>query len=794
MPEQPGSIEFWNVYVFVGLAVFAYILSLSSESMASQIHLVDDADEDDDADMYGWERNEDPNAPLTTRSGILGLEGLKWVQQQRQQPIPIGEEGDGQDDQEFKQNTTRSLPSAAMDYMGIHDDGSAQSSIQHSRPGRKNSSGKILMVSAKERKQMLQAEYYANASLPTTIRFVDTQGVPHQKVIRRGMSSGTLGSNGSISGATGDQPGFVYNTVGYYGTVGRGDGLRRVGSGLRNQQNFRGIGVAHHGTMYGAGSNVLNELNEGSPRTVQTDSLRHQPLIKFDSPKGSVRSAGGERSVNPAQAVDNRPPGSGYIPSCMDVFGGQNNDNGEGPSNTSRLTQSVAGSPTTRGRSNSWDGSATQKVGPSQNEIHRWLAEGAGTLEGPSFSYARERAVEERALDESFQNDRLRHSPSSDATTVTSPPIGPLGSKEFPYSGIGFEDHARRSSTTTGMGDKPHHRDGIAPDEIVFTKEPEALTDEEERRLSEDTHVNIQTSTPTPVSSQPLSPPHEFVARLREPTLPRELDFSQQVGQPSHTPTESQGLFLGGGASAGYGTHAYGVPIPPGQYDSFDSMPSPPHVQHFMLPISAASSLFDDELDHQATIHGSDSRPMSLFSNHYRSGHNSVIGSPVGSRPSSRAPSVLMTIFDEPVQVPSLSHPGSRNVSRSGSLVGGGGTSRTGSMFPQASATTGLGIGGIDTGTTGTGPGPGSGAESAHSPETSVGPFDEIRDSEHRLQFDDDVDLNHLEMSPELIQAEYARREDMKRREREVEAQLAKSESRHHHQQHGWKGKGRGEG
>ncbi|KAF9021663.1 Potassium channel [Haplosporangium bisporale] len=540
-----------------------------------------------------------------------------------------------------------------------------------------------------------------------------------------------------------------------------------------------GIGVAHHGTMYGAGSNVVNELNERNPRIVQTDSLRHQPLIKFDSPKGSVRSAGGERSGNPAQAGDNRPPGNGYIPSCMDVFGGQNSDNGEGPSNTSGVNLSVAKPPITRGRSNSWDGSASRMVGPSQNEIHRWLAEGAGTLEGPSFSYARQRSAE------SFQDDGVRHSPSSDVTRVTSPPIGPSGSKEFSNTGVGSEDHTGRSSIASGTGDRPHHRDGVAPDEIVFTEEPAAMTDEEERRLSEEAHVITQTSS-IPVSPQPLSPPHEFVARLREPTLPRELNFPQQVVSPlSQTGTESQGLFLGGGTGAGYGTHALGVPIQPGQYDSFDSMPSPPHLQHFMLPISASASLFDDDLDHQATIHGSDSRPMSLFSNHHRSSHNSVIGSPVGSRPSSRAPSVLMTIFDEPVQVPSLSHPGSQNVSRSGSFVGGG-TPRTGAVFPQAGATTGLGIGGVDTGTTGSETG------SMHSPETSVGPFDEVRGSEYRLQFDDDVDLNHVEMSPELVQAEYARREDMKRREREVEAQLDKSGPRHH-QQHGRKSKDRGE-
>ncbi|KAF9319393.1 Potassium channel [Podila horticola] len=793
VPQAPGSIEFWNVYVFVGLAVFAYILSLSSESMASQIHLVDDQDEDDDAHMYGWERNEDPNALLTTQSGILGLEGLKWAQQQQQQPILIGE-GEQQDHEDSKQNTTRSLPGVVMDYMGIsHDDASAQSSIQRSRLGRKSSSGRILMVSAKERKQMLQAEYYANSSLPTTIRFVDTQGVPHQKVIRRGMSGGTLGStNESVSGATGDQPGFVYSTVGYYGTVGRGgDGLRRAGSGLRNQQNFSGIGVARHGTMYGAGSNVMNELTEGNQAgVVQTDSLRHQPLIKFDSPKGSVRSAGGERSVQPTPTTDNRAQGIGYIPSCMDVFGGQNKDNGEGPSRPSGSKLAVADSPTARGRSNSWDGSTTQTMGPSQNEIHRWLAEGAGTLEGPSFAYARAQA-EELGIDEGFQNDRIRQSQSSDATRVTSPPLaGSSGYKDFPPTAAGLEEYAVLSSTP-GVGGRPHHRDGVAPDEIIFMEEPAAMTDEE-RLLGESDRLNTYASAQVPVSTQP-SPPHAFIARIREPTLPRDLDRPLQG--PPQTVAESQGLFLGGGSGAGYGTHAYGVPFSPNQIDTFDNMPASPQPQHFVLPLSAPASLFDDDLDHQASIHGSDSRPMSLFSNQYRSNHNSVIGSPVGSRPSSRAPSVLMTIFDEPVSAPNLSRPGSRSVSRSGSLVGGS-HSRTGSMFPPSSgATTGLGIGGVDIWTAGS-PGSGSGMGSAmHSPETSVGPFDEARDE--RLQFDDDVDLNKLEMSPEMVQAEYARREDMRRREREVEAQLAKTGSRHHHHQqqqhHGWKGKGRGE-
>ncbi|KAG0197158.1 Potassium channel, partial [Mortierella sp. NVP41] len=190
VPTEPGSIEFWNVYVFVGLSVFAYILSLSSESMASQIHLVDDQDDDNDDDMYGWERNEDPNAPLTTRSGILGLEGLKWLHHQQNmqrresvQSIRVGQEGKPLDNNNiiYNDNSNSGLPNVGID--GSQDgNGSQQTSLQRSRPHRKSSVGKILMVSAKERKQMLEAEYYATHSLPTTIRFVDTKGMPHQKI------------------------------------------------------------------------------------------------------------------------------------------------------------------------------------------------------------------------------------------------------------------------------------------------------------------------------------------------------------------------------------------------------------------------------------------------------------------------------------------------------------------------------------------------------------------------------------------------------------------------------------
>ncbi|KAI1311285.1 hypothetical protein EDD11_003531 [Mortierella claussenii] len=125
VPQEPGSIEFWNIYVFVGLTIFAYILSLFSESMASQIHLVDDKDVDDDEDIYGWGQCEvageeeeeggfesfsalgshasniyggataaDPRMTLqfthpATCSGMLGLEGMRWVESQQLRLSPL---------------------------------------------------------------------------------------------------------------------------------------------------------------------------------------------------------------------------------------------------------------------------------------------------------------------------------------------------------------------------------------------------------------------------------------------------------------------------------------------------------------------------------------------------------------------------------------------------------------------------------------------------------------------------------------------------------------------------------
>lgn len=281
MPKEPGAIEFWNIYVFVGLTVFAYVLSLFSESMASHIHLVDDEDLDDEDEMFGWEQYEDdPNAPWTNWSGMLGLEGQKWAQQQHQ--LNLEQNATEMDNMELvpgqEKNQPRSLNSVTFQEPDVlarrntltndqhwQQQQQQQQQMMRNRAKRRSSAGRVLLVPAKERKQMLEAEYYAthggmmaqahgghvdladiNAhyntmyastdtslangsgsqdhqnesssihsrasmiSVPITIRFMDARGMPHH---RRRMSlvpangfgvGGMVGASGLANNAPGE--------------------------------------------------------------------------------------------------------------------------------------------------------------------------------------------------------------------------------------------------------------------------------------------------------------------------------------------------------------------------------------------------------------------------------------------------------------------------------------------------------------------------------------------------------------------------------------------------------------
>ncbi|KAG0238642.1 Potassium channel [Mortierella sp. GBA43] len=585
VPTQPGAIEFWNVYVFVGLSVFAYILSLSSESMAAQIHLVDDRDDDDD--MYGWERNEDPNAPLTTRSGILGIEGLKWLQHQQQLQMQ-GTNTDLRLDEDGKlAGNIGSIPNTMQDFdggIGLEGDRSIQSTTQRSRSKTKGSTGRVLTVSARERKQMLQAEYYASHSLPATIRFVDTKGVPHEKTIRRGAST-RESISGPSGGAGSDHTGVTYGTVGYYGTIGRRDleGIRHA-SHLRNRQSINGR---------------------------DTPQGRRHSQFTIATSSNTLRGAGGRHG----EGLDERRESEvGHIPSCMDLFKQTNQrDGGEGSSKQSNKLLGIQEESIARVRSNSWDQSSTQRrSGPSQNEIHRWMAEGAGTLEGPSFNYIQKETSE-------------------------------------PHPGSNISRQAPQGSTTSlkvvSALDlvQEQHQEGVPPDVIVIplTSDPAVMSAEEEEQF----HAGKDVVQPREVSSSnPQHPLQPSPPSAREPSLPPDLSTIQ--------PSSKDGLFLGGGAGAGYGSHAYGVPF----------QGSVTTTSGGTVPAAPESWPMDD------------SEPLVL----------------------------------------------NRTIS-----------------------------------------------------EASVGPFDETRDPETIPHFDQDVDLNHLELSPQQIEDERKRRAELKKREKDIEARLA---------------------
>ncbi|KAF8971296.1 Potassium channel [Entomortierella lignicola] len=742
VPQQPGSIEFWNVYVFVGLSVFAYILSLSSESMAQHIHLVDDHEDDDS--MYGWERNEDPNASLTTRSTTLGLEGLKWFQNQRNMQ-QTNTNSDDQGNEEGKPGIAPNNTMSNLSENAMENDSSVQSSIQRNRHKERSAKSRILMISAKERKQMLQAEYYATHSLPTTIKFIDTKGVPHQKTFHGGNTR-ELSEPDSVD----DQPTYTYGTIGYYGTIGqRGyDELSRASS-MRNIENLS-VGVGTHGTMYGSGS--VTHTN-----TVQTRRLQHRPLIKFDSPITTVRGPSGHPRGNRAtqfEPEERSERALGSIPSCMDLFSQDKQEEfGSGSANKKNNGKLIVEPPQfTRLRSSSYD---HLRSGPSQGVIHGWLAEDAGTLEAPKFMYAYKAL--EKELDAEFKTS----SQVGDTKVIEAPrPSGDISTS----SNDDKKGHFHKE-------DVEYPLEGVAPDAIPvpLTAEPETLSSVEETQFSSGRSTVLIENT-SEVNT----------ALAHEPTYP--LSLSNESGKKELV--NPSNLFLGGGVGAGYGQHAYGVPIPESEAKTsidtqaaFNSaiQPASPIVNNNGATSSSQEpiQLFDEDDDiHQLTLHSSRSQPLSLFSNHPRSGQNSVNHSPSGSISSTISPPTLMTIFDVPAGDISETRASSRDSSLSAPKRLS--RPRMNSSALRISET-------IDTsGDQEDGESelpPQSQPPSTRGRESSVvciGPFNETRNPETIPRFDQDVDLNHIDLSSQQIANEKSRREELRRREKEIEARLAR--------------------
>ena len=291
------------------------------------------------------------------------------------------------------------------------------------------------------------------------------------------------------------------------------------------------------------------------------------------------------------------------------------------------------------------------------------------------------------------------------------------------------------------------HRDGIAPDEvpiIPLTEEPEKINQGDEYYGQNISHNEIESNTA-------LQPPQSRgpVTVLREPTMPP-MDARPAT---SPQPPNTDNLFLGGGEGAGYGPFAYGIPLSDSRAGSeYGQEPAPASMAESRIGSATPLALFDDDHGHQFTLRPSTSQPMSLFSNYPRSGQNSAMPFPAGSRQSSRPGSVLMTIFDEPV----WNLPGSRSVSRSGSIhgsgsgagvvAGGNGVSRVESnpMSRSGNIPYGGGQGGSGGGDTGT-----VSPVSTRSPESNIGPFDEMRSPGEIPHFENDVDLNHVGAGPQ---------------------------------------------
>ncbi|KAG0222336.1 Potassium channel [Mortierella sp. GBA43] len=175
VPNEPGSIEFWNIYVFIGLTIFAYILSLFSESMSSHFQLVDDVVVDEDEDLYGWEQCDGDlhTSDAMGRKGILGLEGYEWYRQNQQRRIPGHRPQYGGDS---KAELSSKNPSGSQTKDQDHSTRQSLGGGIYATDG--VGAGRVLEVPAKASRQMSQAEYYA-AHGGSSIGFSDNDNSPN---------------------------------------------------------------------------------------------------------------------------------------------------------------------------------------------------------------------------------------------------------------------------------------------------------------------------------------------------------------------------------------------------------------------------------------------------------------------------------------------------------------------------------------------------------------------------------------------------------------------------------------
>ncbi|KAG0098053.1 Potassium channel [Podila epicladia] len=382
VPKEPGAIEFWNIYVFVGLSVFAYILSLFSETMASHIHLVDDEDLDGEDEMLGWEQCEDdPNAPWSNWSGMLGLEGQKWAQQPQQQRLDQnGTEGDNLELAPSQEKNQPRPPNPVTfqesddlaprnmlsndQYWQLKQQQHQQMMRNHAK--RKSSAGRILLVPAKERKQMLEAEYYAthggmmtqahsghaeladinahydtmyasNSSLangsssqnnvndnasthsrtsmisvPTTIRFVDARGMPHQRRRMSLVPANGFGTGGMIdaSAVLADNApggivghfdpyggGFTFGTPAYYSAMGKRRQQRPSDRTLGRSVSASGF-ERRGSPPQRSGSNGMDRISNQSSEQMSPGSRVTSPTrqqVRFESLTGNPKSPAAQR-------------------------------------------------------------------------------------------------------------------------------------------------------------------------------------------------------------------------------------------------------------------------------------------------------------------------------------------------------------------------------------------------------------------------------------------------------------------------------------------------------------------